>query len=144
MKKITKIIALIGIVSLIALAAACGGAGTATGGDMKKIMDKKVNDNLTVTLSNPAGQLKNGEQEIMLEFTDGKGNPVKIDSASLNFNMPAMGSMAEMNDAATLNTTDTPGKFKGKVNLQMAGEWIAQIAYEGAESGKTTMTMTAY
>lgn len=144
MNKTLKIIAFIGVISLFALAAACGGASTATGGDMKKIMDKKVNDNLTVTLSNPAGQLKNGGQDIMLEFTDGSGKPIEIKSASLNFNMPAMGSMAEMNDPATLNTTDTPGKFKGKVNLQMAGEWIAQIAYEGKETGKTTMTMTAY
>ena len=143
MNKTIRIITFVGIISLIALAVACGGAGTATSGDMKKIMDKKEG-NLTVTLLNPEGKLKNGEQDIMLEFTDGSGKPVDIKSASLNFNMPAMGSMAEMNDAATLNTTDTPGKFKGKVNLQMAGEWIAQIAYEGAESGKTTMTMTAY
>ena len=144
MRKIIKIIAFIGIVSLIAIAAACRGAGTASSGDMKKIMEKKVDDKLTVTLLNPEGKLKNGEQDIMLEFTDGSGKPVEIKSASLNFNMPAMGSMAEMNDPATLNTTDTPGKFKGKVSLQMAGEWIAQIAYEGKETGKTTMTMTAY
>ena len=144
MNKTIRIIAFIGMISLIILAVACSGAGTATSGDMKKIMDKKVNENLTVTLSNSEGKLKNGEQEVMLEFMDGSGKAVEIKSASLNFNMPAMGSMAEMNDAATLNTTDISGKFKGKVKLQMAGEWIAQIAYEGVETGKTTMKMTAY
>ena len=48
-------------------------------------MDKKEG-NLTVTLLNPEGKLKNGEQDIMLEFTDGSGKPVDIKSASLNFN----------------------------------------------------------
>ena len=140
--KAKTFIAIIAIASL-GLLAACGGAGDSASG-MKKIMDKKVSDNLTVAISNPEGKLKNGAQDITLTFTDGAGNPVEISAASLNFNMPAMGSMAEMNDPATLTTTSTPGEFKGKVTLQMAGEWIAQISYEGKETGKTTMTMTAY
>lgn len=144
MNKTIKTIILTTIFSLIAIAAAACGGASGGDGDMKKIMDKKVNENLTVAISNPEGRLKNGEQDIMLTFTDGQGNPVEISAASLNFNMPAMGSMSEMNDPASLNTTDTPGKFRGKVNLQMAGEWIAQIKYEGAQTGETTMTMTAY
>ncbi len=131
--------------SLIALAAACGGgAGTVTDSGMNKIMEKKVSDSLTVTLSNAEGKLKNGEQNLMLAFTDGSGKPVEIKAASLNFHMPAMGSMAVMNDPATLTTTGTAGEFKGKVKIEMAGEWIAQISYEGKETGKTTMKMTAY
>jgi len=141
----TKIIGLAILISLVALTVGCGGgAGTATETGMKKIMDQKVNDQLTVTLSNAEGKLKNGEQDLMLAFTDGSGKPVEIKAASLNFNMPAMGSMAEMNDPATLSTTGTPGQFKGKVKIEMAGDWIAQISYEGKESGKTTMKMTAY
>ncbi|MDH3527973.1 MAG: FixH family protein [Acidobacteriota bacterium] len=122
--------------------AACGGG--ATGTSMKTIAEKKVNDNLTVSIMNADGKLKNGEQDITLKFTDGSGNPVEIEAAALNFNMPAMGSMAEMNDAATLTTTGTPGEFNGKVSLQMAGEWQAQISYEGKESGKTSISTTAY
>jgi nitrogen fixation protein FixH len=136
-----RTLTILSVFSLLALAAACG--GDANGG-MKQIADKKVGDDLTVTLSNSAGQLKNGEQEIMLTFTDGAGKPVEIEAASLNFNMPAMGSMAEMNNPATLTTTETPGQFKGKVDIEMAGEWIAQISYEGAQDGKTTMPVTAY
>ena len=138
---------LTGLFILSALAAfgiACAGGEGATGGGMTAIADKKVNESVTVTLSNPEGKLKNGKQEIMLAFTDGSGKPIEIKAASLNFNMPAMGTMAEMNDAATLKTTLTPGQFKGSVDLQMAGEWIAQISYEGTETGKTTMKLTAY
>ena len=143
MKNTTKIIGITILLSLIALATACGGGGAATGSGMTKIADKKINDNLTVTLSGKDGKLKNGEQGIFLEFTDSAGNPVDITAATLNFNMPAMGSMAEMNDSATLKTTGTPGKFKGTVNLQMAGDWTAQITYEGAQTGKTTIPVKA-
>ncbi|MEZ5345936.1 MAG: FixH family protein [Pyrinomonadaceae bacterium] len=143
MKKATKIIALTLFLSAIALAAACGGAGeTATGSGMKTIAEKKEG-NVNVILSNAEGKLKNGEQEIMLSFTDTSGKPLEIKAASLNFNMPAMGTMAEMNNAAALSTTGTPGQFKGKVTIEMAGEWSAQISFEGAETGKTTIAMTA-
>lgn len=143
MNRTTRIIGITTLFSLIAIAAACGGAGTATGGDMKTIAEKKEG-NVTITLSNAEGKLKTGEQEIVLSFADANGKPIEIKAASLNFMMPAMGSMAEMNSAATLATTGTPGQFKGKVNVGMAGEWSAQISYEGAETGKTTISATAY
>jgi hypothetical protein len=55
-----------------------------------------------------------------------------------------MGSMATMNDPATLTTTGTPGVYTGNVNLQMAGEWQTQITYEGpAGKGKATLPITA-
>jgi hypothetical protein len=58
--------------------------------------------------------------------------------------MPAMGSMAAMNDAVAFTTTNTPGVYRGKVNIGMAGEWQAQLAYEGpAGKGKTTFSVTA-
>ncbi len=144
MKKTQTFIGLIALFALVVFVAACGGASSGTGTGMKKIMDKKVNDNLTVTLSNAEGKLKKGEQELILSFTDGSGKPVEIKAASLNFNMPAMGTMAEMNNASNLTTTSTAGQFRGSVNIEMAGEWIAQISYEGAETGKTTMKITAY
>ncbi len=126
---------------MVTFAAACG--DNSAGSGMKQIATKKVSDDLTVTISGADGKLKNGEQTIMLAFTDGAGKPVDINAATLNFNMPAMGSMAEMNDAANLTTTGTPGQFKGSLNLQMAGDWTAQITYEGAQTGKTTIPVKA-
>ena len=143
MNKTIKIIGITILLSLVAIATACGGAGTAMGGDMKEIATKKVNDKLTVKLLSDDGKLKNGPQEMMLAFTDGSGNPIDIKAATLNFNMPAMGSMAEMNNPAQLTTTETPGQFKGKLNIEMPGDWIAQISYEGVESGKTTISTNA-
>ena len=139
----TKRIIFLSLLALLTISiAACGGA--ATGSSAKAIGEKKVNEKLTVSIMSADGKLKNGDQSLTLKFTDGSGKPVAIKSASLNFNMPAMGSMAEMNDPATLTTTATPGEFTGNVKIEMTGEWIAQIGYEGDETGKTTMTMTAY
>ncbi|MET0646696.1 MAG: FixH family protein [Pyrinomonadaceae bacterium] len=116
----------------LALLAACGSGGA---GD-KEIKSGKVGA-LTVTLANSDGVLRNGDQELTVTFKDASGKAVDVGSASLNFHMPAMGSMAVMNDPATLTTTATPGVYRGKVKLEMAGDWQAQVAYEGpAGNGK--------
>jgi hypothetical protein len=58
--------------------------------------------------------------------------------------MPQMGSMAAMTDSVTFTTTNTPGVYRGKVNLEGGGEWQAQLAFEGpAGQGKTTFSVTA-
>lgn len=143
MKKIIALTAL----SLAALfiLAACGSKneGSPTVSTGKTIKAVQVG-NLTATLSNSTGQLKQGDQEVTLSFTDSSAKPVDVGAVSLNFHMPAMGSMAAMNDAVTFTTTGTPGVYTGKVNIEMAGEWQGQLAYEGpAGTGKTTFTVSA-
>ena len=135
-----KMMATIGVLALLTLAAACGASGGA--GD-KEIKSGKVGA-LTVTLANADGVLRNGEQELTVTFKDASGKGVDVGSASLNFHMPAMGTMPVMNDPATLTTTSTPGVYRAKVNLEMAGEWQAQLAYEGpAGTGKGSFPVTA-
>ena len=133
-------IAAIGALGLLVALAACGAGGGA--GD-REIKSGKVGQ-MTVTLANTDGVLRHGEQELTVTFKDASGRTVDVGSASLNFYMPAMGTMAAMNDAATLTTTSTPGVYRARVNLQMGGEWQAQIAYEGpAGSGKGSFPVTA-
>jgi YtkA-like len=138
-----KVAILVSVIAVAALLAACGfkmGSTVSTGTTIKAI----TVDSLTATLSNSTGQLKQGEQEIMLAFTDSSGKPVDVGAVSLNFHMPAMGGMAAMNGAVTFTTTGTPGVYRGKVNIDVAGEWQGQLAYEGsAGKGKTTFSVTA-
>lgn len=139
MKK--SLITLLVLVAALVIAAACARQSTNVTG--KPIATTTIN-NLTATLSNSNGQLKQGAQELTLAFTDSSGKPVDVGAVSLNFHMPAMGSMAAMNDAVTLTTTSTPGVYNGKVNISMAGEWQGQLAFEGAAGkGKTTFSVTA-
>jgi YtkA-like protein len=140
MVEVKRTIAVISAFALLVVAAACGAGGGA--GD-KEIKSGKVGA-LTVTLANSDGVLRNGEQELTVTFKDASGKTVDVGSASLNFYMPAMGTMAAMNDAATLTTTRTPGVYHARVNLQMGGEWQAQVAYEGpAGTGKGSFPVTA-
>lgn len=98
----------------------------------------------TVTLSSASGEIKSGENALTLAFTDASGSPVNIPAASLKFYMPAMGSMAEMNDVAELTTTETPGKFRALVSIEVAGSWEAMITFQGSHgTEQTTMNVTA-
>jgi hypothetical protein len=144
MQKSAIVIAIaLGVV--VVIASACGSkTGTGGTGLTGKVIRTAPIGDLTATLSSSTGQLKQGDQEVTLAFTDSSGKPVDAGAVSLNFHMPGMGGMAAMNDAATFTTTSTPGVYRGKVNIGMAGEWQAQLAYEGqAGKGKTTFSVTA-
>jgi hypothetical protein len=139
MKKLLFILALFSV-SLF-LQACNSGGGSATGG---KTVKTSTANNLTVTLATASGVIKDGENDFTLTFADAAGKPVDVGAVSVNFHMPAMGTMPVMNDAATLTTSGTPGVYNGKVKLQMAGDWQTQIAFEGAAGkGKTIMPIVA-
>ncbi len=150
MRKIILFTALISLTAAVILLGACTSGVQPTAENPvpgKPIKSGPIGDGMMVTISSESGTLKNGEQEIFLSFTDPSGKAVDVGmvkAAALNFQMPAMGSMAQMNNAATFATTSVPGVYKGKVNLEMKGEWQAQISYEGDKgSGKTTLPVTA-
>jgi hypothetical protein len=135
-----KLIATLGVVVLLA-AAACG--SRTAGSETKEIKSGKIGT-LTVTISNAEGVLKHGDGEFTVTFKDGSGKPLDVGAASLSFHMPSMGSMPAMNNPATLTTTSNPGVYQAKAKIEMAGEWQAQVAYEGAAgSGKGSFPVTA-
>lgn len=148
MRKITIIFGATTIFVLLLLAVGCSSNTQPTSSNPiqgKVIKSSPIGNNLTVTMSNDTGKLKNGEQEFMLAFTDSSGKAVDVGAVAVNFHMPAMGTMAVMNDPASFVTTSTPGVYKGKVKIEMQGDWQAQISYEGsAGSGKTSIPVTAY
>jgi hypothetical protein len=137
-----KNLSLLTVISALVIVAACTKSTTSVSTG-KPYASATVN-NLSATLSNSTGQLKQGDQEVMLAFNDATGKAVDVGAVSLNFQMPAMGSMAAMNEAVTFTTTETPGVYRGRVNIPHAGEWQAQLAFEGpAGKGKTTFSVTA-
>ena len=141
MKKLT-------VLTLIALfavfAAACGSAGTGDAAAGKMIKSGPAGNNLTATLASKDGVLRKGKQDFTLTFADASGKPVDVGAVALNFHMPAMGTMAVMNNPATFTTSNTPGVFNGKTDLEMSGEWQAQITYDGpGGKGKANLPITA-
>lgn len=139
-----KTILIFSFVAFAFIAAACGSGSNDAASSGKTIKSGAAGNNLTVTLSNADGVLRHGKQEVTVAFTDASGKPVDVGAAALNFFMPAMGTMPAMNNAATLTTTKTPGVYRGAVDLEMAGEWQAQVSYEGAAGkGKANLPITA-
>ena len=97
---------------------------------------------MTITLANQTGEIKEGDNDLLLSFSDTSGKTVDVGAASLKFHMPAMGAMAEMSDVAALSTTDTPGKYRAKVNIEVRGTWEAIVVFEGpAGNGNGSMTV---
>ena len=140
--KKSSIVITIALSAVFVIAAACG---SKTGSDPSatgKVIKAVPVGNLTATLANDSGVLKRGNQELTISFTDASGKLVDVGAVSLNFHMDQMGTMSAMNDSATFTTTSTPGVVRGKVNIEVSGEWQTQLAYEGpAGKGKTTFSV---
>ena len=103
-----------------------------------------MGNNLTAIISNKDGALKNGDNEFFVSVKDNSAKAVEVGAVGLTFHMPSMGTMPAMNNAASFTATATPGVYQGKVKLEAAGDWQAQISYEGAAGkGKSSLTVTA-
>ena len=139
----SKYILALSLLAVLLFIAACGSKPSSV--DTGKVIKTAPIGNLTVTLSSPSGQLKHGGDEFFVTFKDSSGKPVDVGAAALTFHMPQMASMAPMNDAATLTTTDTPGVYRAKANIETAGEWQTQVSFEGpAGKGQSSFSVTAH
>ena len=126
MRKLAVLLSVIGFVSF----AACSSSprGETPG---KVIKSAPAGNGLTVSIATPEGVLKHGNTEFTVTFADASGKPVDVGAVAVTFHMPSMGTMPEMNDAASFTTTATAGVYAGKTQIQMAGEWQVKITYEG-------------
>ncbi len=107
----------------------------------KPFTTQTVND-LTVTFSSPGGQLKSGDNDVLIEFRDSGGQPVDVGNVKfdLNMNMPGM----QMNEGANIQSAGAPGRYRAKIKVGMAGDWTARISYEGPHgNGQTTFNLNS-
>lgn len=137
-----KLVIAVVLGSLVIVVVACSSSGTTDTG--KVIKSASAGNNLSVALATSDGVLKKGNTQFTLTFTDSSGKPVDVGAVALTFHMPQMGTMPAMNDAATFTTTETPGVYLGRANIQMSGEWQVKINYEGtAGRGEASFPITA-
>jgi Cu(I)/Ag(I) efflux system membrane protein CusA/SilA len=100
---------------------------------------QSVND-LTVTLSSSNGEIKSGDNDVLVKFRDSGGNLVDVGTVKfeLKMNMPGM----QMNEGATVEPTSTPGVYRVKIKVDMAGDWMAKLSYEGPRgNGETSFNV---
>ncbi len=136
-----KMLLLFSFIAVAVLTAACGSKSSTKGSVIKSA---SAGNNLTVSLATPDGTLRHGQTNFILSFTDASGKTVDVGAVAMTFHMPQMGTMPAMNNSGTFTTTGTPGVYNGQVNIETAGDWQAQVTYEGpAGKGKTSFTVTA-
>jgi hypothetical protein len=61
---------------------------------------------------------------------------VKFD---LNMNMPGM----QMHSGGSIERTNTPGRYRAKIKIDMSGDWNAQISFDGPRGqGQQSFSLT--
>jgi copper/silver efflux system protein len=130
-QRFPKIIALIVAIVLIFFGGKfvwqkiAGLASTPAAVQTAPIATQTVND-LTVKLY---GQVRNSPSELMIEFRDANNQLVDVGDVKLDadMNMPGM----QMHSGSTIERTNTPGRYRAKIKIDMSGDWSAKISFEG-------------
>jgi len=112
--------------------------GNTTG---KFFATQTVND-LTVTLSSSGGQLKAGDNDVLIEFRDSSGNLVDVGNVKFELNMNMTG--MQMHEGANIQPAGAAGRYRAKIKAGMAGDWAGKLSYDGPRGrGETTITLSA-
>jgi multidrug efflux pump subunit AcrB len=95
-------------------------------------------DGVTISMLTSDGRIYAKDNSLTIKFADENGNAlnareVKMD---LSMNMPGM----VMHSAAKINTGTRPGEYLAHLTPDMAGDWIADVTFQGPQ-GPTTLVL---
>ena len=85
---------------------------------------------LTITLLNKSGELTQGQNEFVVQFTDDQGQPADVGDVQLGSSM-SMPSMAPMSGDSELTPTGQTGIYKVRSNFAMSGAWHFTLSWNG-------------
>src|SRR5436309_2423318 len=91
-------------------------------------LTQNIND-LTVNFAGREGALRQSSNEVLIEFRDHNGQLVDVGNVKfdLDMNMPGM----QMHSGSKIERTNTPGRYRAKIKIDMSGDWSAKISFEG-------------
>ena len=138
-----------GIVVMSSLfAAACGGGEGSSMGNMPVPAPApgaapSASGDVEVALTTTPNPPVTGENAFEVMVTSG-GQPVTDGEVSVEFYMPAMGSMSEMRNTVGL-THEGGGRYGGMGRMMMAGDWTATVTVMrgGQTLGSEKIAVTA-
>jgi YtkA-like len=90
----------------------------------------RTSGKLTIVLLNKTGELKQGQNEFVVQFKDDQGQPVDVGDVQLGSSM-SMPSMAPMSGDAEITPTGQTGIYKVTSNFAMSGAWHFALAWNG-------------
>jgi hypothetical protein len=104
--------------------------------NLKEVATHVVGDVAIVLLSS-TGELKQGQNEFVVQFRDQKGQPVDVGNVTLGSSM-SMPSMAPMSGDSEITPTGQTGMYRVKSNFAMSGAWHFTISWNGPRGQGST------
>jgi YtkA-like len=90
----------------------------------------RTSGKLTIVLLNKTGELKQGQNEFVVQFKDDQGQPADLGDVQLGSSM-SMPSMAPMSGDAEITPTGQTGIYKVTSNFAMSGAWHFTLSWNG-------------
>ena len=92
---------------------------------------------VTVVLLNGTGELKQGQNEFVVQFRDPKGQPIDVGNVQLGSSM-SMPSMAPMSGDSEITPSGETGTYRVKSNFGMSGAWHFTVSWDGPSGQGST------
>ncbi len=96
---------------------------------MKPVTTRTVGD-VSIVLADDTGDLKQGQNDFVLQFRDGGGQPVDVGAVQLGSSM-SMPGMAPMSGGTEITPTGQTGTYRVKSNFGMSGAWHFTVSWNG-------------
>jgi hypothetical protein len=97
--------------------------------NLREVATHVVGD-VAIVLLNRTGELKQGQNEFIVQFRDQKGQPINVGSVQLGSSM-SMPSMAPMSGDSEITPTGQTGTYRVKSNFAMSGAWHFTVSWNG-------------
>ena len=95
-----------------------------------KPVETRTVGNLTIVLMSSTGELKQGQNDFVVQFRDQQGQPVDVGGVQLSSSM-TMPSMAPMSGDSQVTPAGQGGTYRVKSNFAMSGAWHFTISWNG-------------
>ena len=124
-----KELSVISMMLALALGSAGCGSNKVDTGNLKPVEMRTVG-NLTIVLMSSTGELKQGQNDFVVQFRDQQGQPVDVGDVQLGSSM-SMPSMAPMSGDSQVTPSGQIGTYRVKSNFAMSGAWHFTISWNG-------------
>jgi hypothetical protein len=130
-----KALVMCGVIAIALGQAGCKGSKVDVS-ELKPVETHKVGD-INVVLMNDTGDLKQGQNDFVVQFQNQQGKPVDLGDVQLGSSM-SMPSMAPMSGESEITPAGQTGTYRVKSNFAMSGAWHFTINWNGPRGqGKT-------
>jgi hypothetical protein len=131
-----KKLAVVLIMLLFVLGLTSCGTKSPSTENLKEVATHTVG-NVTIVLLNSTGELKQGQNQFVVQFRDAKGQALDVGTVQLGSSM-SMPSMAPMSGDSEITPASQTGTYRVKSNFGMSGSWHFTISWKGPSGQGST------